>query len=132
MKKIIFVLAMFLFTTLVYSQKQIAIGYTMSELESTFGPEGWNKGTTDGGDLYLYKSFSNGVWYYSLWDGNNCNKICFVDPQSLTQAQGFIEHMNKNWVIVDESNWKLYYKGSIIYAALFWPEGGIYPQVIYW
>ena len=129
MKKLIFLLLMTMSITLT-AQIGVRIGYTISELKSEFGYTDWTSGVTELGTVWWSKTIKGTSYIYFL-DTDQLVYMCALDPGSEISAQGWIEFMNKNYVIIDEYHWKLYKNGGILSVELVWLDGSLYPFFIF-
>lgn len=129
MKKLILFLLITMSVSL-SAQTGVRLGFTLPELKAEFGYSDWVNGVTEEGIVW-WSRYVKGTCYMYFFNANQVTYMCVLDPEDMLKAQGWIEFLNKNYVIIDEYHWKQYKEGYIINAELVWLDKYVYPFLIF-
>lgn len=115
-KYIVFV---FLFFISFKSYSQMGIFQHINEIKEDDGIEGTLQ-KVDGKDSYIYyvnDSSTASIFFYALTIDLYCY-MSIVKPLTSLSLQTWIQNLNKQWVIVDDDNWKYYRTDGIVITGV--------------
>ena len=101
-----------------YLPAQSRLGYNMGQVRADFSGKNWEYGTSESG--YQWMAFQDDDIRAVYWfneDGQCVITSC--TPTSVGKLNMYVELYNKQFVIIDDYNWKWYSpEGIVIYVAL--------------
>lgn len=119
MKKLL--IAAFMFCgTLSYSQARL--GSTWLDIYSEFKEYSPETRTTDDGELLMVVSWDKIRNYYYFTDKRQCYRTV-IYPTTDGALNGLVEIYNKRYVIVSNTEWRMYSNGSISSIKLITHDG---------
>ena len=115
MKKLIISIA--LLCTTIYARSQSRLGYTSSEIFSDIGSRYKLDIDFDkDGDKILNCQIGQAYVSYCFFDkSTTCNAVA-ITPTTQGTLNYFVEQYNKNYVIIDSMNWRMYSNDGTISA----------------
>jgi hypothetical protein len=100
------------------SSGQSRIGYTEYQIREDFSTETFYYGYTDEKIKYIYFNDERILSMYFFNKDGIC-VLCSASPLNVGTLNYMVELYNKQYVIIDDKNWKSYTKnGGIIYISL--------------
>ena len=126
MKTIILVLLFCFFGYKVNAQARL--GDTEWEIRAEFSEKTFTSGYTEDGDKWLKMETSIGtVGYYFGKESDWKCYMTIVIPDNQTALNVLVERYNREYVIISETEWKMYGNNGIMKISLiFAEEGGYY------
>lgn len=115
MKKYLLTLLLFLISFISFSQSRI--GFSEREIRNEFSSETFKVAFTDKGVKYIYFTGDYLTAMYFLNSDNVCTH-CIAIPNSVGTLNGLVQLYNKEYVIINDTNWKYYTGAVIIYITL--------------
>lgn len=116
MKKILLIILFIFLNISVFSQSRI--GFTEYQIRQDFPEETFYTGYTEEKVKYIY--FNDGrILAMYFFDKDGVCAVCSASPINSGTLNYMVELYNKQYVIIDDKNWKYYTKnGGIIYISL--------------
>jgi hypothetical protein len=116
MKNLILILSLLLAP--LFASSQSRIGYTEQQIRQDFSTETFKQAYTEERVKYIYFDDGRILSMYFFNEDGIC-VICSATPLNEGTLNYLVETYNKQYVIIDDKNWKSYTKnGGIIYISL--------------
>jgi hypothetical protein len=125
MRKLLFATILtFLFLSNINGQSRI--GYTENEIRyKEFPNETFTSGNLKDGSRWISWGTERQENTYYFNDKGVCN-LFILTPKYQIVLNGLVEKYNKEYVIVDDTHWKMYSSNGIIKISLIYPKEGGY------
>lgn len=101
---------------------QARLGSTESQIRKDFSDRYFERGTANDGTKYIYWSDESMIVAYYL-DSKNVCQSCAIFPKKQGTLNYLVEKYNKNYVIVSETQWKMYSDNGIMNIELVFDNG---------
>jgi hypothetical protein len=112
------ILILFLLLAPLFASSQSRIGYTEQQIRQDFSKETFKQAYTEERVKYIYFDDGRILSMYFFNEDGIC-AICSATPLNEGTLNYLVETYNKQYVIIDDKNWKSYTKnGGIIYISL--------------
>jgi len=104
---------------------QVRLGSSIEEVKSEFWRSELNptEGYDSDGDYYITVEFEKAIVQYFFREDEICN-LAFLTPKSQGALNFYVELYNKQFVIISDTEWKMYSENGIANIRLIFPEDG--------
>lgn len=122
MKKQILIYTLLLFTLLSHSQTRL--GSTEQEIRKEFSEKTFTSGnTTEDNQKYIAYSDER-IQCIHYFDIKGICNWAVIEPLNTGTLNFYVETYNKNYVIINDTEWKMYTKNGIAKIVLIYPDNG--------
>lgn len=108
---------------------QVRLNYTKSDIISEFSNENFKLDEFNYDGLDAVTIFTKRVNLLYLFNKNNVCKVSILIPHTQQDLKYFIEMYNRNYVIISDTEWKMYSENSVANIELIYTQG---KQAIRW
>ncbi len=104
---------------------QARIGYTEKQIKSEFSNYNFKTAYTNDNTKYIYWEDADLISAYYLND-KNISYACIIVPKKQGVLNYLIESYNKKYVIISETQWKMYNNNGIVNIELVFKDGSAF------
>ena len=111
----------------IFSYSQVRLGSTASEIRQEFPPSVYptTSGWDNDGDYYLRISFAKSTTTYYFNEDGRCYLV-HLWPNTQTDLNWYVQLYNQEYVIISDTEWKMYGPNGICSVRLIYPPNGGY------
>jgi hypothetical protein len=104
---------------------QARIGYTEKQIKSEFANYNFKTAYTKDNTKYIYWEDADLISAYYL-DNKNISYACIIVPKKQGILNYLVESYNKKYVIISETQWKMYNNNGIVNIELVFRDGATF------